>query len=354
MLLAAVFAGSVAAQTPAFDPRGWKGTQAGEVTEVMTLGSPHLAEVSGILNPAMMEALLDRLAVYHPDIITVENVSGEQSDHLRRYAALYPGSFEAWCLPADAAQKALGLDGPTASGEAEKTLAHWPADPSPAARRRLATLFLAAGERPSARVQWLRLPAEERRAADGITEDSLKIVERAGAKPDETYEIAVALAVRLGLERVYLVDDHTSDGAVPDEGQPSNDAIQAAWKVAPSKAVAAAQKMKADLKTAGDVLELYRFVNQPATLNSWIKADFGEALREPSDKHYGRQYVSAWEVRNLRMTANIVATVASHPGARVLNVVGVSHKAYYDAYLDMMHDVKLIDAEAVLEQATAR
>ena len=344
-----VFTGTVAAQTPAFNPREWRGTQAGPVTEVLTLGSPHLSQISTTINPALMAEVLDKLAAYRPDFITVENVSGEQGDHLRRYASLYPGSFDAWCSPPDMAQKALGMDGPAAIGEAEKMLATWPAHPSPAMRRRLAALFLAAGETPSARVQWLRLPPEERHVGDGITEDTLKLADRTGAKPNETYDIAVNLAARLGLDRVYLVDDHTSDGAVPDDGQPYADAIQEAWKAAPSKAVAAEQQMEATLKTPDDVLALYRFVNQPSTLNQNIRADFGEALREPSAKRYGRQYVNGWEVRNLRMVANIVATFASHPGAHVLNVVGVSHKAYYDAYLDMMHDVKLIDAEAVLK-----
>jgi hypothetical protein len=49
------------------------------------------------------------------------------------------------------------------------------------------------------------------------------------------------------------------------------------------------------------------------------------------------------------MVANVRAAFAQRPGARVLDIVGVSHKAYYDAYLDMMHDVKLVDAEAVLK-----
>jgi hypothetical protein len=31
-----------------------------------------------------------------------------------------------------------------------------------------------------------------------------------------------------------------------------------------------------------------------------------------------------------------------------LNIVGSSHKPYFDAYLGMMHDVALVDAEAVL------
>ena len=49
------------------------------------------------------------------------------------------------------------------------------------------------------------------------------------------------------------------------------------------------------------------------------------------------------------MVSNIRAAFGNHPGARVLNVVGASHKPYYDAYLDMMSDLKLVDAEQMLK-----
>ena len=337
------------AQTPAFDPRAWKGLQAGPPTEVLTLGSPHLSQIATTVTPAMMGPLLDKLAAFRPSLITAENVSGEQCDQLRRYATNYPGSFEAWCRAPEVAQKALGLDGPAAAAEVNKTLAAWPEHPMPEARRRLAAAFLAAGEVPSARVQWLRLPAEERHAGEGLTDELVKLIERPGAKPNETYEVAAALAARLGLERIYLVDDHTSDGALPDEGQPFTDALQAAWKIAPSKAVAQERRMETQLKTSADVLALYRFINRPDTLRLNIKADFGAALGQQTKSLYGRRYVAAWEVRNLRMVANIRAAVAARPGARVLNIVGSSHKPYYDAYFNMMHDVKLVDTEAVLK-----
>lgn len=348
-IFVAAFASMSAAQTPAFDPREWKANVPGTPTQILTLGSPHLSQIATQVNDGLMTAVIDKLAAYHPNFITVEGVSGEQCDHLQRYGTLYPGSFDAWCPVPDLAQKALGMDGPKAAGEVEKTLATWPANPSPAARRHLAVLFLAAGEPPSATVQWLRLPLEERHTGDGITPELLKIVERAASKPNETYELAAALAARVGLERVYLVDDHTSDGAVPDEGQPYTDAIEAAWKAAPSKAISVEHGMEAHMKTSADVLELYRFLNEPETLRQNIRADFGEALREPSAAHYGRQYVAAWEVRNLRMVSNVIALFAAYPGARVLNVVGASHKPYYDAYLNLMHDVKLVDAEDVLK-----
>jgi hypothetical protein len=198
-------------------------------------------------------------------------------------------------------------------------------------------------------VQWRRLPPGERHAGDGVTEDTTTFLERKGAKPNETYDLAVALAVRLGLERVWQVDDHTSDAPFADEGPGYGPAIAAAWKQAPSKAVAEAQAMEAGMKTPADVLALYRFLNRPETQRRNIKADFGANLSYATPELYGRRYVSGWQLRNLRMVANIVAVATPHPGARVLNIVGASHKAYYDAYLDMLHDVRLVDAEQVLK-----
>lgn len=349
LILVLITAGAGAAQTPAFDPREWKGSQAGPQTQVLTLGTFHLSEMAATLDSAIMAPLLDKLAAYKPDVITAENVSGEQCDDLKRYVGTYPDSFDTWCRDPAVAQKAIDMDVPTAAAEIHKMLLSWPAHPSSAQRRRLAALFLAAGETPSAVVQWHRLPTEERHVGDGINGETLKLVERIGAKPNETYEIGVALAVRLGLERVYLVDDHTSDGALPDEGQPFSDALQAAWKIAPSKTGAEERTMETQLKTGADTLELYRFINQPHTLRQDIEADFGAALGQQTEGMYGRRYVAGWEVRNLRMVANIRATVAARPGARVLNIVGSSHKPYYDAYLNMMHDVKLVDAEEVLK-----
>lgn len=337
------------AQTPAFDPREWKGAQAGPATKVLNLGSMHLSKLSAAGKKGMMSALLDKLAAFKPDIITVEDVSGEQCEHLKRYSADYPESFDTWCKDMDAAQKAVGNDPPAAAAEIRKTLASWPAMPTPAARRRLAAAFLAAGEMPSAVVQWQRLPVEERHAGDGINDEAAKLVERVGVRPNETYEVGVALAVRLGLERVIRVDDHTSDGVLADVGPGFDGAIQAAWKIAPSPAVAKENAMTAALKTPEDVLELYRFVNLPETQRQSINADFHAALGQQTPELYGREYVAAWEVRNLRMVSNIRAAFGMRPGARVLNIVGASHKPYYDAYLNLMHEVELVDAEAVLK-----
>ena len=78
------------------------------------------------------------------------------------------------------------------------------------------------------------------------------------------------------------------------------------------------------------------------------RSDFGAALAEPSGRGFGRNYVGYWETRNLRMVANMRDVLGRYPGTRMLTIVGASHKGYYEAYLNQMHDVHLVDASAVL------
>jgi hypothetical protein len=99
----------------------------------------------------------------------------------------------------------------------------------------------------------------------------------------------------------------------------------------------------------GDMITFYRLLNQPETQHLFIESDFAVALKQKTPEHFGRQYVAWYETRNLRMVANVRAAFGNTPGARVLNIVGASHKAYYDAYLDMMHEVQLVDAESILK-----
>ena len=71
-------------------------------------------------------------------------------------------------------------------------------------------------------------------------------------------------------------------------------------------------------------------------------------MEEPSAARFGRGYVGGWETRNLRMAANIREMFAAQPGIRGLVIVGASHKPYLESYLNQMHDLMIVDPEAVL------
>lgn len=334
--------GTAMARDPAFDPRAWKAKVAGK-TPVLVIGSVHLKNL-GSFQPAWMDGVLSRLVAYRPQIVTVEALSGPQCDVLRRYPATYPGVAANYCPSVQAARDATGMDVPQATAAADAILAGWADRPTAAARRRLASVFLAGGEPASALVQWLRLPDEERHDGDGLDDKLVKQLNDLRTNPNENYQVGAVVAARAGLERVYAVDDHTADGAAS-EDPAFGVTLKRLW-AEPSPTLA---KVKAQpFASPQDMLASYRLLNQPTIQIGSVADDFGRALADTAPGDWGRQYVSWWEVRNLRMVGNIRATFAKQPRARVLVIVGSAHKPYFDAYLDQMHEVEVQDAVTAL------
>ncbi len=213
---------------------------------------------------------------------------------------------------------------------------------------------MAAGERASALVQWLRLPAAERREGHGLSGELVASLDTLKNKRNETTLVAAPLAARLGLERVWSVDDHSADAPYPTEPKDYaiqyGKAIEGAWDNPVTKArMAENEKLQEGLAQPGGLLTMYRAYNDPQAALKVYQSDFGAALTEPSPQGFGRGYVGYWETRNLRMVANMRDILGQHPGTRMLAIVGASHKGYYEAYLNLMHDVQLIDANRVLE-----
>lgn len=350
-LLAAFCAvGAAGAQTyhPEFDPSALKGPRVGEANEVMVLGTPHLSGLPESFDPARLEALLDRLEGWRPEAIAIESLSGPQCDFMRRYPERHGEAVEGFCWDPAPARAATGLDVPAATAEAERLLASWPDQPTPSQRRRLAAVFLAGGEQISALVQWLRLREAERHAGEGLDDALVARLETLRGRRNETTLIAAPLAARLGHERVYAMDDHTADVPIGDE-EAYGKAIMAAWdNPASARRKTINEALADEMATDEGMLALYRSYNRPEEARLAFEGDFGAALEEPSPEGFGRRYLAYWETRNLRMAAHIREMLGSDPGMRALVIVGASHKGYLEAYLDQMHDVRLVDTDRVL------
>lgn len=332
----------------AASPLGADAPVAGPKSKVMTLASTHLAEHDG-WSAAMLQPLIARLVAYKPDIVTHEGVSGEQCETMRAFPDLYAEPYGQYCWDPAVIRAKTRLGVAEALRAVRGTLADWPARPTAPQRRHLAMLFLAAGDRPSATVQWLRLAPADRVAGDGLDEAMVTILERKGKRPNESIDVAAVVAARSGLERVYAVDDHTSDGALVDEGKPFEDAIAKHFAtVRAMPHLAALKERETKVTTADSMLDYYREMNAEGAQDSIVRADFGGAMAQHAPGTPARKYVGWWEVRNLRMAANIRAAFAGHPGARVLNIVGASHKPWYDMLMGTMADVEVVDSAAVL------
>lgn len=326
------------------DLSGLDRDMAGPRAQVLVLGTMHLNSMHAGFNPASLDGVLDRLAAFKPDIITIETESGEECDLAARHPAKYGADY---CAPTTAAMAATGLDVPAAMAEVDKTLKAWPAQATPAQRRRLAAVFLAANDRASAYVQWLQLPEAERRAGDSLNPALVEMLGKLGKRNDESYQLAARLAARIGLQRVHAVDNHTGDRIDVPDIKGFVRAIEAAWAEG-GAALKEREKRQAVLSQAPDLLPLYRYLNEPEGLRVYADANVSPAMRAKSPEGYPQIWVGGWEIRNLRMVANIRETFRERPGARVVSIVGVSHKPWFDSWLGQLQGVDIVDVAAVL------
>jgi hypothetical protein len=318
---------------------------AGPPAQVLVLGSVHLSGMPESFRAESLDPVLDRLAAFKPDIIAIESMSGEECDLAARHPAIYGTDF---CPDTATAKAATGLDVPAAIAAAKSLLDAWPAQPTPSQRRLLASRFLAANDRASALVQWWQLPVNERRSGDGLNAELVAMLEKLATRNNESYQIGAQLAARLGLQRVHAVDNHTGDNVRVADEAAFGKALQAAWDTGKAELAAAEKRQDAFIKSR-DMLGLYRDINRPANLAMLADLNAGTAMRFPANEGYPQMWVGGWETRNLRMIANIRETFRERPGARVLSIVGVSHKPWFDSWLGQLQGVEIVDAEQVLK-----
>ncbi len=350
LTLALTWAGVANAQTQV-DLDTLDADMASPRAKVLVLGSVHLSNMPDSFKAESLQPVIDRLLAFKPDVITIEAIPGEQCDLARRHPVIYgDDAMSNYCSDPAGARVATGLDVPAAIGQAHKLLANWPAQASPAHRRHLAAVFLAANEDASALVQWLQLEPGERRIGDSLDASLVAQLDRMLVRKDEGYLIAARIAAQLGLQRVHAIDDHTGDNANIPEADAADfgKAIQSAWASAGAQAKPMRDQQDA-LTQGNDMLALYRYINRPDTLRVVVDSDFSASMRRASPRHYPQIYVGAWETRNLRMVANIRAAFREHPGARVLAIVGSSHKPWFDSLLGQMQGVDIVDVEQALE-----
>lgn len=317
----------------------------GPRAKVLVLGTVHLNSLPKGFNPASLDGVLERLTVFRPDIITIETESGEECDLAARHPARYGADY---CAPTTEAMAATGLDVPGAIAAVDRTLKAWPGQPAAAQRRRLAALFLAANDQASAYVQWLQLPQAERRAGDTLNPTLVDMLEKIGKRNNENIQLGARLAAQLGLQRVHAIDNHTGDRIDVPDIKAFVRSIEAAW-AASGAPLKERQKREEILSLAPDLLALYRSINHPESLRMLADANVSAAMRAKSTEGYPQMWVAGWEIRNLRMVANIRETFRERPGGRVLSIVGVSHKPWFDAWLGQLQGVDIVDIERVLQ-----
>ena len=313
-------------------------------TQVMVLGTAHLSGYKDKLTLDDLEPLMERLETYAPDIITIEGSSGMTCNRVRAYPREHDGYG---CFDGEPYRAESGLSAAEGSFQARKALLDWPEAPTAAQRRQLAAAFLANDEIVSALVQWFQLDEKDRVEGNGLGPASVAALEDNAQSLNESISVAARLAARRGLEQVYYADDHGSYYFVEGEREAYGARLTELWSK-DNEPCLARYKISEEKLTGGDILEGYRFLNTQDHGFKQMGCDWKRTMNDDAPEQYGRRYTLGWQARNLRMVALIVTAATNEPGGKVLSIVGASHKPYFEAYLDQMHDVEVVNTDEIL------
>ena len=213
--------------------------------------------------------------------------------------------------------------------------------------------LLAAYRLPSAALQWSYLPDTVRAAQAPVPAKAATAMDDYLQQANETSSIGLRLAHDLGHARVYPIDDHTSkDGLAAIWQRVQNvfsDSLLASIRNAPHEQTADSLLQRGIAR--GTLLPYYRYVNSEAYNQANVASQWGAFLRPPVPASLGRRRVALWETRNLNIAAHIRRATAQHTDARVLVIVGSSHKPFLEDYLRPMTGIEVVPFSEVLGTA---
>jgi hypothetical protein len=259
-------------------------------------------------------------------------------------------------------QERLALSFAEAAARVDRTL--WAGMPaSAAARERLIAEMLAACEYESAVLQWGYLSTEDRAAvAPSLLPPAIVAeLDNGLVAPNEIISVAATLARRIGVQRLMPVDDQT-DAAIFAEiaerfpGELEKIAAHAETKALSRTPLGARSDALFQMGRGGPegLLPFYRFINSTEATTQDAVDQWGRYFRMRLASGVDRARAAQWEVRNLRIAANVRQASALHPGGKVLVVIGSAHKPFLDRSLAEMLDVEVVRLESLLAPTGSR
>jgi hypothetical protein len=241
-------------------------------------------------------------------------------------------------------QKRLGLSWFEAYTTAEKGLQELRKDTGHEKRSALILDLIAAYDDLTALVQWSYLPEDYRKDCREIPEGVRAYLENRLKSQNERISLGVALARKLGLERLHYIDDHHDKDLY---NRIVGDLITALEAKGADKGIEEHPFFKDSLERRQQAVEekdlypYFRYLNSPeyGARDSEVQWDIW--FKTGVESGLDRTRLALWEVRNLNMASHVRRATALIPGGRMLVIVGSAHKPFLETYLNQMADLKL-------------
>lgn len=349
-LLVALHALSVASSVHAEPLPNENGLPPGEI---FILGTRHLFDIKDKYDSSILTPLLDRLEKFNPDLIAIEALRGEDIAAMELRPAWNNEALNpyAWSQRAmgGIAQAELAVDWRMAQ---TAVVAGVNADESNDSRTDAILHYLAAYDYFSALLTWYHGSVEFKAAFVEKNGELADHFEKRMESTNEFYSVAVPLAVKLGHDRLYPVDDHFEGGAMEAavENLPGGwDSLMAIYgDIQDHPYIVEGNSRFEAAAEAGDVVPYYRWLNLPETGIRDEAFQWDPLMIKENDSRIGSIRLAGWEMRNLRIASHLSELMIANPGKRILFIVGSGHKPILDRLFNTMSWIRVVPSEEVL------
>jgi len=326
-----------------------------EKTQILVLGVTHLRELQDCLKPSSMTALLDLLEEFKPDAIGVERLPGQIIRDMEIRGGFFDQIIQRFAgneiLLGKQMQKKLMVSRQEAEKLSGKLLIQSDLT-NPKNRLNLIAYLIASYDFNSAVLQWSYLSKsiqKNNRIIKGVATTRLS---ESVKSANENFSIGTALAKRLGLQRVYGIDDHYDEELLNRMVKSflreinGNEEIKA---VASSKFYTNSSRALRDAcNDSTKMLNHFKTINSSAYGLKDVNLQWGVWFKTKLASKLDRSRVAQWEVRNLNIVSRIREVSVFKPGKKLLVIIGVGHKPFLDLYLRNMLDVKVVQLSDLL------
>lgn len=325
-------------------------------TKIMILGTPHLSELQDCLRPSALEPLLNVVQKFKPDVIGVESVPPAILEDMERRGGYFNEIIEYFAKrrveSGHEMQKLLKISRAEAEDKADALLQSKSALDA-GTRLKLIGYLLAAYDYDSAVLQWSYLPENARRQNTMLSSEISAKLNESLSSPDERFSIGLALAKKLGLQKVVGIDDHFDEELLHRvsvqfskdiENSPEVKAVTQSRFYADS-----AKQLRAACHNGDEMLRYYLYLNSPGYTSTDVAMQWGVWFRTKLPSGLDRSRVAQWEVRNLNIASRIREATVAYPSKRMLVIIGGGHKPFLDSYLSRMLDVKLVQLNELVK-----
>lgn len=318
-------------------------------TEVMILGSAHLNTIKGELNREEFVPVIQMLETFNPTAVAIESLRAEDiitmlngSEEYQEVLSQFVG--DTLLSLAEKEQKALGISANDAINKMNKLLTK--NQFSQQKRIELIKLAIAGYNRDTAALHWSLLDANI--PNDSLSKELQAFLHKQANRNNEINVIAVELAERLDLNRLYPIDDHLDKdmyGNIVSELMPSYQESTFWAEFHSSEYITKPEKLKSQALETGDWLPLFYWFNSEEYQSDVINKEWLGFVDKDLEPKSALARVALWEIRNLNMASNIMRVVADHVGGRLVIIIGANHKVFLEQYLSNMVGVNIVQFE---------